>query len=346
MGGAQAGGRTLNHLGLTPDGQLISAANPVPKTGDGELGIGQSRVGLYSGGRARTLSPAPSGPPRQAIYADADDRTVAWMETSSTDMYQMDWLVYGFDRSSGRSVLLGDSAPIAKGKKMPIPPGSSMLSVGTDRVYWTTTVPTTGERDFGAQILASSPAGGAAPSVVAQRAKLPAAAGKDLYYVRSEDVAPGFPKSRYEIHKVSGGRDSVYASGPLTGEQQVSALTAEPGHVSWIVTGATEETPGTLFVLPSATKRAIEVTLGDNGPAMTLGSSPKLVCWSNGSGSGDAGQYVLDVATDRMWRLGEAPGLSLAFAGGDFVAWSKLGSEPQKPEQNSLRVARFVGGKA
>ncbi|MFU8876007.1 hypothetical protein [Micromonospora sp. SL4-19] len=337
--GKAAAGRSLSHLGLTPDGQVISAASPTPGNRDGELVIGQSRVGLYTGDGVRELSAPSRGAARQAIYADADERTVAWMETTSTDMYQMDWRVYGFDRHTARTVLLGDSAAVSKGKRMPIPPGMSMLSVGAGRVYWTTAVPTTGQREFGAQIMGRALTGGRAPEVVAERAKLPAAAGTVLYYVRSEDVSPGFPAGRYEIRKVAGGRDDVVASGPLAPEQQVTALTAEPGRVSWIVSAP--EPPASLYVLDPAAGQAIQVALGDDGRSMMLSSSPRYVCWSNGSGGGDAGQYALDLQTDRLWRLGEAPGLSMVYAAGDYVAWSKLGAEPQKPEQNSLVVARL-----
>ncbi|MEU7981276.1 hypothetical protein AB0B63_22440 [Micromonospora sp. NPDC049081] len=342
LSGTTAPGRTLNHLGLTPDGQMITAANPAATTRSGEVVIGQSQVGLYAGSRVRGMSPAPHGAARQAIYGDADERTVAWLETTSTDMYQMDWRVYGFDRAAGRTVLLGDSAAVSKGRKMPIPPGSSMLSVGTDRVYWTTAVPTTGQPEFGAQVLGRSVTGSRAAEVVAERAKLPAAAGSDLYYVRSADVSPGFPADRYEIRKVTGGRDDLLTTGPLAKEQQVTALTAEPGRVAWIVSAPAPEPNASLFVLDTATGDATEVTLGDDGTSMTLSSSPRYVCWSNGSGGGDAGQYALDVRTQRLWRLGEAPGLSLVFAAGDYLAWSKLGAEPQKPDQNSLTVARLA----
>ncbi|MFE9688984.1 hypothetical protein [Micromonospora sp. NPDC005806] len=298
-------------------------------------------MGRYTGDGVRELSAPSRGAARQASYADTDERTVAWMETTSTDMYQMDWRVYGFDRRSARTVLLGDSAAVSKGKRMPIPPGMSMLSVGADRVYWTTAVPTTGQREFGAQIMGRSLTGGRAPEVVAERAKLPAAAGTDLHYVRSEDVSPGFTADRYEIRKVGGGRDDVVASGPLVPEQQVTALTAEPGRVSWIVSAPAPapEPAASLYVLDPAAGQAIQVALGDDGSSMMLNSSPRYVCWSNGNGGGDAGQYALDLQTDRLWRLGEAPGLSLALAAGDYVAWSKLGAEPQKPEQNSLVVA-------
>ena len=103
-------------------------------------------------------------------------------------------------------------------------------------------------------------------------------------------------------------------------------------------------TDGTLFVWNPQTNTATEVALEGAGTGMIVVSGPRRVAWGNGGGNGDAGEYVLDLASGKLWRVGEAAGLSVIYASGDYIAWSKLGILPAEPKLNKLLVAKWIGG--
>ncbi|HEY9373981.1 hypothetical protein [Streptomyces sp.] len=342
-----SGGRTLTVLDVTSAGGLVAAANPAPKTGDGEVEIGQSEVGLQ---REAGFAPFPrarqkcSDQPRQAVYADERDGTVTWTESASTNLYVFDWCVFAYSPKTRTTTLLGSSATFAKGKEMPEAPGTSAPSLGNGKVYWATAYPTSGEREFGVRIVTRPLSGEGEVATVAEGGKLPRAAGDAVYYVRSEDVAPGFPKDRYEIHRVGpDGRDTVVTSGPLAAGRQVSALTVSGNHVSWVV-AAPEQESGTLYSLDTTTKKAVTFTLGHAAPpTMFLRSTPQVLAWGNGSAAGDAGQYVYDFARGRLWRLGTEDGFSVVYAKGDVLAWSKL-PEAAGSGAATFRTAKWNAG--
>jgi hypothetical protein len=344
LAGGAAAGRTLAHLGLTPDGLLVSAANPRPQVVDGVVRIGQSEVRLHGAGTdrpVRAARPAPAGPPRQAVYADADERTTVWLETSSTSLDVVDWRVFAYDRSRARTVVLGDSSEVTGDGKLPMVPGDSTPTVGAGTAYWATAHPVAGRQGFGAKVVARPVTGTGALRTVAAQAKLPAADGADLYYVRSADVAPDLAADRYEIHRVTAGRDRVVASGALPAGGQVTALSAASGRASWVVSGAAEGGVGAVVVWePAGT--AVVFDLDGPGGSTALSSSERLVTWAAGSGAGDGGQYAYEPRTGRLWRLGAAPGLSLAYAAGPYVAWSELGPAAQDP--GGVVLARWTAG--
>ncbi|MFG2330315.1 hypothetical protein ACGFMM_11880 [Streptomyces sp. NPDC048604] len=343
-----SGGRTLTVLDVTSGGGLVAAANPAPKTGDGTVTIGQSEMGLQ---RGAGFAPFPkarrtcSDRPRQAVYADERDGVVVWTESASTNLYVFDWCVFAYTPKTGTTTLLGDSAAVSHGKDMPEAPGSSAPSIGDGKAYWATAYPTTGKREFGVRVVAQALNGGGEPATVADGAKLPRAAGKDLYYVRSADVSPDFPKDRYEIRRVTpDGEDALVTGGPLPTGREITALTVAGDHVSWVV-AAPEQQTATLYALDTRTKKAVTFALGHAAPAtMFLRSTPQFLAWGNGSAAGDAGQYVYDFAHGRLWRLGTEDGFSVVYAKGSYLAWSKLPTAPtEEAGSASFETAKWSG---
>lgn len=323
-------GRRLGVLDLAASGDMIATALPPPRTEDGVDGIklgGQSQVGIET---ASGFEPFPQADgdckasPRQAVYGSAADGIVTWMETSSTNLFNFDWCVFAYDQETKRTHLLGDSASLSNGDDMPPGPGDPTPSIGSDAIYWSTVYPT-GKEQFEVKIVKSDRTGGGSFETAVDHAKLPAASGDELYYVRSADVTPDFPKDRYEIRRMSPTGDDVeVVSGALDGGQQVSKLRISESRISWVVS-TQNKNAAQLYSLDLSTNEAIVFELHHPGAStMVLQPTPKLIAFSNGTGGGDVGEYVYDLSNNKLWRLGKQKGFSVALANGDYVAWAKL----------------------
>lgn len=315
----------MSVLALGPRGEIIAAANPAPARGP-DPKTGQSTVGTF-GPKGFSAFPAPADrdrTPREAGSADTDGRIVAWAETGAPGPAPS-WQILGYDVTARRTRVLGNPSQLgARSGDL----DESAPTVGNGRVYWSVSTPSTGR----ALIVARPADGSGTVQTVVEGGKHPEAHGDLLYYVRSADVAPGFPGDRYEIHRrAADGTDTVAASGPLTKGQRVGALAASGDTVSWAInagdgpTDEPEDQPqdGRIIVWNAARNSATVVILADPGPT-DLSADAGLLTWGNGSGSGDAGEYVLDIAAGRVWRLHTQEGASIAFTGGRSVAWSSI----------------------
>ena len=63
-----------------------------------------------------------------------------------------------------------------------------------------------------------------------------------------------------------------------------------------------------------------------------------FVAWGNGSGNGDPGQYVVDVPSGKLWKLGASPGISAVRAAGTMLAWTL---PPKAQEAAPIRVTKW-----
>ncbi|MEU8265260.1 hypothetical protein AB0C02_32225 [Micromonospora sp. NPDC048999] len=320
-------GNTTIVLAVTAFGELVAAKNPPAKTGNWTIAIGQTSVGLWNskGFRPFPLPAGYGGPPRQTAGGVERDGVVVWSETASTDLYFFDWRVYAYDSASRKTSLLGDSSAMAPKARLPLGPGNGEPVIGDGAAYWSTTYPTGDDREFGVRIMTRPLTGDGALKVAVTQAKFPASDGGDLFYVRSHDVAPGFPSGRYEIHRrTSAGADQVVAAGALGAEQEVSKLVVGGDRLAWVVSSPADE-KSTLYLWTAATNEAVAFPLEHSAPwTMYLSLSPSLLAWSNGSASGDAGQYVYELGDQRLWRLGTVDGYSIVYGNGAAVAWSEL----------------------
>ncbi|WP_274559317.1 hypothetical protein [Streptomyces spiramyceticus] len=323
-------GLTTNILDITASGRLVAAANSEPKSTDGVVRIGQSRVGLQD---ATSFSPFPAAKngtcrntPRQAVYADERDGTVAWVESASTNLYAFDWCVFAYDPGTKTTTLLGDSASVSgRQQGMPEPSGSSAVSLGQSKAFWATTYQTSGKPKFGVKVVARQLTGGSGLETAVDHAKLPRAVGDTLFYVRSADIAPGFPKDRFEIRKrEANGTDRLVAGGPLTAGQEVSTLSVKSSRVNWVIANP-EQANSRLYSLDLKTNNAVTFKLGHAGPStMFLRSTDDHLVWGNGSAAGDAGQYVYEFESGKLWRVGAEEGFSVIYAKADRLAWANI----------------------
>ena len=181
------------------------------------------------------------------------------------------------------------------------------------------------------------------------RAKLPAATGGGIAYVRSKDVDPGAPASRYEIRLRQAGADTLVTSGPLVKDEQVSTMCASDTVLAWAVRSPevaadapTSAAPlGRLHVMSLAAKAQQTIQLDDAAGSLDLSCGDTFVAWGNGSGNGDPGQYAFDVPSGKLWKLGESPGISIVYAAGAMLGWTLPPSSAQDPAP--IRVTKWHG---
>ena len=165
---------------------------------------------------------------------------------------------------------------------------------------------------------------------------MPDALGDSVVYAAYGSGTPGV----YEIHRqaVDGDRaDRVIAKGYRSGTSWLTNLAASGHLVAWTAQSPSlakegwvdgDSLSGRLFVLDVSTGEVTAVvTRNEAGANASVEFTRSGVAWGNGSGSGDAGEYVLDTGTATLRRLGSNAGLSAVIAdpGTDEICWATAG---------------------
>lgn len=321
-------------LAISSTGQALVSVNP-PPTG-GAL-IGQARLELVTNGKARRLPTTARGDrPRQAFEGAVPAASSAvWTETRSTDLFDVDWSVFGWSNGTVRTLATSDA--FVKGHPLPPAAGGEHLLAATDtEVWWAYTTPGTNRRRT--DIATVDTAGKQPPRTVVRGGELPTAhAQLGLVYVR--DPQSTLDGSSYEIHALKDGRDRTLGEGKLSQGEFVSAMCAGAEVLAWAVAAEQDDLGGKLVVMDwrNATTRTVQ--LHDSARSTSLGCGDDFVAWGNGSGGGDPSQYLLAAGADSLVKLGESPGVSIVRAAGRYVAWTL----PPKSARESAptRVVRW-----
>lgn len=300
----------------------------VPLAGPGEF-LTQSQIGIQSG-KTRTWFPIQTGSkPRQAFEAVTSGKAVFWGETPSTDM-SLDWRLFSISAGQRIPKVIADSYDLLKTSGIPWPPGMRLLATDGASVWWVMVYPTSkSATGWGARIMVRDIGARKPLKIAVDKAMLPVAISSGLIYVRSKDVDPTMSSSRYDIRILKNGVDTLISSGPLTKGQHISSLCASDTLLAWGVGAVNNSSTdfsgkpfGRLHVMTLATKVQQAVSLSNSAVGLSLGCGTNFVAWGNGSGSGDAGQYVMNVLSGKIWKLGSNQGLSLVLVAGNYLAWA------------------------
>ena len=339
-------GARVGVLALRDDGSAVIGSSPRPASG---ALIAQSQVGVQTG-QSRMWLPAQTGPhPRQAIAAAADGQSLVWLETKSTDLFYQDWKVFAARAGQRQPTLLGDSFDLTKTDEIPPPPGVKYITTDGVHAWWTMTYRTgKGNPAWGARIMVRDIAGHEPLTTAVDKAKLPAATGGGVAYLRSTDVDPAVPANRYDIRLRHAGADTLVTSGPLAKDEQVSTMCASDTLLAWAVRSPEappdnppeHSTGGRLHVMTLATKVQQTIELDDDAWSLDLSCGDTFIAWGNGSGNGDPGQYIVDVPSGKLWKLGESPGISAVRAAGTMLGWTL---PPKAQESAPWRVTKWHG---
>ncbi len=319
-------GASVGVLAIRDDGSAVISNNPPGVHGNL---IAQAQVGIQIG-KSRTWFPIQTGSkPRQTVEAVAGGKSVVWGETKSTDM-SLDWRLFSETAGQNPPKALGDSFDLMKIDEMRYPPGVRMLATDGSNVWWVMVYPNLkSPNEWGAKIMVRDIGARRPLKIAVDRAKLPSAIAGGLIYVRSKDVDPSMPFNRYEIRIVKDGVDTLITAGSLAKDDQIFSSCASNTLLAWAIGSmrVSRLNPnvgpdGQLHVMTLATKAQRIVTLSDSASGSSLGCGTNFVAWGNGSGRGDPGQYVLDVPSGKIWKLGSAFGLSDVLDAGNILAWA------------------------
>jgi hypothetical protein len=331
---------------IREDGSAVIVKSPL--AGPGEF-LTQSQVGIQKG-RSRTWFPPQTGSqPRQAHAVAAHGESIVWLETKSTDIYYQDWRVYSGTIGKSKPILLADSFSLLKTDQIPYPPGVTTLSSDAVNAWWVMVYPTKkAPRGWAARIMVRDVGAHNPLKIAVDGAMLPAAIAQGLIYVRQKMVDPSMTSNHYEIRLLKGGVDTLISSGPLIKDEAVLSICASNNVLAWAVhsPSPTREKPGVitgsqLHVMTLATKVQRLVNLEDDAWGLSLGCGTNFVAWGNGSGNGDPGQYVLNVASGKIFKLGSLRGISMVHVAGHILAWAL----PPKSAQEGApwRVVKWHG---
>jgi hypothetical protein len=321
-------------------GLLIAQAKQIRKEGTPTLQ--PARVSLWSpDGTQRLLDDAAGrpGPVRQPINGRMHGANATWVETTSTDLFQQDWRIRYYDASSRTTRLIADSAVLFPGvKNLRPPPGDTTPIMAADgTIYWEAAVPDPKAHLGYRAVIMSRDAQLKGPvKTVARQASTPAIVGSTLYYSYLDDVSPDTPQKKLEIHaRTPGGADRIVVKAPLIKDQQILQLAATRTHLVWVISDTdrqanpsadpnegcidTQHHGCSLYLMKHGTHQAIRIKLHTYTAIPDL--TPTLLGWGGSSSAGDIGEYVMDLATTKIWRVGIARGCSEVILAGEYASW-------------------------
>lgn len=331
-------------LALGDDGSAVIANYPPPPPADVLV---QSQVGIQTGQSRKWFPIQKSLRPGHASGAAIHGQSIAWLDGTLGMRPTVDLNVFAVRAGHRQPIRLSDSQDLAKSEVIPIMPNGNFITTDGSHVWWIRTYPTKKPRGWGARIMVRDLAAHEPVTTAVDGAKNPIATPSGLIYVRSSDVDAKMPTNRYEIRLHQLGTDTLIASGALTKDEQVSTMCASDTFLAWSVRSpvAPADDPGALIggqlhVMVLATKTQQIIQLDDSAWGLDLSCGNTFVAWGNSSGNGDPGQYVFDVPSGKIWKLGKQQGMSLILAAGSMLAWP-LEFQPSKTER--WRITRWLG---
>jgi hypothetical protein len=218
------------------------------------------------------------------------------------------------------------------------PPGDTTPIMAADgTIYWEAAVPDPkAHLGYTGVIMARDAQAKGPVKTVARQASTPAVVGSTLYYSYLDDVSPETPQKKLEIHaRTPDGTDRIVVKAPLIKDQQILQLTATSTHLAWVISDTdrqanpsadpnegcsdTKNHGCSLYLMKHGTNQAIRIKLHTYTaiPALT----PTLLGWGGSSSSGDTSEYVMDLATTKIWRVGAARGCSEVILAGAYASW-------------------------
>ncbi|MEW1953616.1 hypothetical protein [Terrabacter sp. NPDC080008] len=324
---AEPGGTVRVFQGVTREGRVIASRTP-----PAGAGLAPLTVELVLGDKTTPLA----GPMdnRQVVAAASGGSTIAWMQTSSTSMYEADWEIYA-STGGGPGRLLAASGQVTRGK-VPRTPEYVPISTDGDTVYWTSPRVEGGRGRADILAMAAAPGADRTPRVLVHDAKLPVAVGGELFYVRSRDVDPQLAgPAQVRARTLKDGRDRLVGEVPARAGDGIGAMCVSTDRLAW--TSAGRDGRDVLTVTERGTRMSKTVKLNNSAGSTSLACGDGFVAWGGGSGSGDSTQYLCRSVDSAPSRIGTAPGRAVVHAAGRYVAWWHAA---EGNDLSALKVAR------
>ncbi|WP_408898542.1 hypothetical protein ACJ5H2_05375 [Nocardioides sp. R1-1] len=320
-------GSALVVRGVLSAGRLLASAS----TGDSGDQLGTPRLGVLSpsGFAALRYDPSPSRG-HQITAAEAQGSTTTWVETTSMDLFNFDWKIYAADLERPGRRLLADSDTVYGTRPLSPVYGQTIPTVAGDSVYWAATPPGADRSDG---VIWRAGLDDASIEAVS-RGVMPSGAGRSLYFVRR--TGDGAQIVRRDTAK---GAEWVVSTVD-SADGEVTRLAASTRLVAWVV--ARPQGDAALYIHQRQAGELCRIALHQRGPeTMVMSAAGHFLAWGNGSVDGDAGEYLLDMRSRGLWRLGEASGYSVGYVGPGAVAWARLPEDAAQPQAAQFLVASW-----
>ena len=331
-------------LALGDDGSTVIANYPPPPPADVLV---QSQVGIQTGQSRKWFPIQKSSRPGAASGAAIHGQSIAWVDTTLAMRPSVDLNVFALRAGHRQPIRLSDSQDLGRSEVIPISLNGNFITTDGNHVWWLRTYPTKKPRGWAARIMVRDLAAHEPVTTAVDGAKNPIATARGLIYLRSNDVDSKMPTNRYEIRLHHVGTDTLIASGALAKDEQVSTMCASGTLLAWAVRSpvAPSDDPGTaiggrLHVMVLATKSQQIIQLDDSAWGLDLSCGNTFVAWGSGSSYKDPAQYVFDVPSSRLWKLGKPQGISLVLAAGSMLAWPL---EFQSSKTTRWQITRWRG---
>ncbi len=337
----------VSTLDLLDDGRALAVRTPPFVDAEDDLGmvIQPSTIGFASGGRytaiaksGREASGTMKGRNRQIFGATSNGRDVVWVETPSTDLGLIEWSIRSYQASTGTVREIAHSPVLSHGDRyVDIDSGTYPRILGA-YAYWATAVSKSSRpdparvKDWGFAIERARLDGRGKVQTVATQAAYVAVADGALFYATRIGAGKAF--RGYVLHRRAGGDgpDEPLVRGTVNPGSTLANLAAGSGQLVWTVNtpdydssfAQGRSTPGRIYLLDLATRQVTQiVTADDAGPNSSFAFGPGRVLWGNGSGNGDPSEYVLELGTGQIFRLGAQRGYSVVYAErtGSKIIW-------------------------
>jgi hypothetical protein len=304
-----SGGRSLGVLSVTPDGVLVAVINDAPQRGP-DPGITQSRLELLEPAGGRVDIPGRDGArPRQAAYADSDDRSVVWLETPSTQVGATEWVLLAYDRQTHRTQVIDRERSVRDSTA-----NAPMLAAG--RVWWSM-VEFTGDEDGPAttNLYSHSLTNDQPARLEVNRIADAVVTDDAMFYV------PTTTSGRATIYRrdLVTSSDTVVDTVDLGPGGTLHGLSAAGEDLAWVVSHNDRDTGTTSRVM---LRRADGTRTVIDGGALSLAVdvlTPDFLAWSGGDDNG--GEWILDRHHDRIVHLSTQPGLAAIAGAGNHLVW-------------------------
>jgi hypothetical protein len=324
-------GKVLSII-LTPteDGHFLGATARTP---DGTKLFAQDLIVLDSEAGQQIQSRPDSSTAFQASEALAKGDIYVWRETSSTSLYFEDFRIFSAVAGKNSAVLVADSDSLTSAGQILPMLWDSGRSLATDGnvVYWTAATAVKEEGDSFKSVLYEHALDGSGDTVaLAENVIYPAMLDGRLIALRDPRATNASTEpviEVVEIDQTTGSLMPLYTLNIEPGSRLIDFCTA-PGLMAFgISTGSSSQ----IHLWRDLPAGVITGDIQVKGSGTTIGCGGEgFLVWGNGSGNGDAGEYLLQLDDLTLYKLGELSGGSNITAAGRYVTWAR-GYFPNSP---------------
>lgn len=286
----------------------------------------------------RVVTRAMSDPDAGILSADLDAHWVVWMESTTEDYGAWPWVLFAYDRTSGRTFELARSPMMSDGDAPPPPPGWTGVVLHHGWVYWAQT--TAGHQGYPAVDVYGCAVADCEPRRLARGAAFPQPTADGLYVVTSNafrgdrDGTYTYTISRRDLVT---GRELSRRRLDLVDDQAPNGFAAR-GSIAAVTVSDYEDF---IQIIDLRGNAVLRIDSGMNGSFAYPVATSRYVLWAEGNSGAttNVGGYLWDLRDKRLYSVGNTAGLYNLYGEGDLVVWQ----ESTRPRALPKDISYVVG---